>query len=476
MIRPALELAWGVAKAGSQARPPIAPPGRLRPLMRFARLPDRALATVRQVVEDDAEFRARVIGAAEGAGLEGASWLWLARPDGWTAELESFTEAADVAAQEVQAEREERNALRRLAAAESTTARTEAELARLQEVNAELLSEIAGERQSRRRSEMDRDETDVARRSAEAKLASLTETVDQMRARISTLSGAVDEDARRLSAMRHERDAAQVHADLLRSQLEEAESEVAHAAEDQEKIRATLGGAVARAAAGARELGEALAEVARLLGPGSGESEEPAEGEEEEQAGPPLALAHDPARAGPGGTRALRPALPERRHPVSLPPAVFDDSFEAGEYLVRVGGMQLIVDGYNVTISSWPHLELPQQRQRLVDALAELAIRTGISVDVVFDGLDAGGRIRPPTAARHQVSVTFSPEGVDADEVIVDLVDQLDQSRPVLVATDDRRVRDDVSGRGANVISVVQLLAVLGRLPGGAADRGSAAR
>jgi predicted RNA-binding protein with PIN domain len=138
--------------------------------------------------------------------------------------------------------------------------------------------------------------------------------------------------------------------------------------------------------------------------------------------------------------------------------------------------MQLIVDGYNVTISSWPHLDLPQQRQRLVDALAELAMRTGISVDVVFDGLDAGGRIRPPTAARHQVSVTFSPEGVEADEVIVDLVDELDASRPVLVATDDRRVRDEVMGRGANVISVVQLLAVLGRLPGGAAERGSAAR
>ena len=172
--------------------------------------------------------------------------------------------------------------------------------------------------------------------------------------------------------------------------------------------------------------------------------------------------------------RAL-PALPQR-HPVALPPAMFDDSFEAGEYLVRVSGMLLIVDGYNVTISSWPHLELPQQRQRLVDALAELAMRTGISVDVVFDGQDTGGRIRPPNAARHQVSVTFSPEGVEADEVIVDVVDQLDYLQPVLVATDDRRVHDEVSGRGANVISVVQLLAVLGRLPGGSADRGHAAR
>ena len=475
MIRSALELAWAVAKTGSQARPSVAPPGRLRPLMRFARLPDRALATVRQVVEDDPEFRARVAAAAENAGLERASWLWLVRPDGWTEELESFTEAADVAAQEVQAEREERHALRRLAAAESSAARTEAELARLQEANVELLAEIAVERQSRRRSEVDREDMETARRTAEAKLASLTETVDQMRARISALAGAVDEDDRRLSALRHERDAARGEADLLRSQREEAEEDAARAAESQEQMRASIGGAVARAASGARELGEALAEVARLLSPDPGQSLEPPD-DEDKNASPPLILAHNAARETPSGPRTLRPADPARRHPVSLPPAVFDDSFEAGEFLVRVSGMELIVDGYNVTISSWPHLELPQQRQRLVDALAELAMRTGISVDVVFDGLDAGGRIRPPTAARHQVSVTFSPEGVEADEVIVDLVDELDISQPVLVATDDRRVRDEVSGRGANVISVVQLLAVLGRLPGGAADRGSAAR
>jgi rRNA-processing protein FCF1 len=82
--------------------------------------------------------------------------------------------------------------------------------------------------------------------------------------------------------------------------------------------------------------------------------------------------------------------------------------------------------------------------------------------------------------ARNQVVVRFSAEGVDADEVIVELVDGLDPSQPVVVATDDRRVRDEVARRGANVISVVQLLAVLGRLPGGSSersdDRGTAAR
>ena len=60
--------------------------------------------------------------------------------------------------------------------------------------------------------------------------------------------------------------------------------------------------------------------------------------------------------------------------------------------------------------------------------------------------------------------------------MIVDLVDGLDFSQPVVVATDDRRVRDEVSRRGGNVISVAQLLAVLGRTPGGAAGTGTLAR
>jgi len=170
----------------------------------------------------------------------------------------------------------------------------------------------------------------------------------------------------------------------------------------------------------------------------------------------------------PGGRPARRPP-PARRQPVALPPAVFDDSFEAADYLVRVPGMLLVVDGYNVTISSWPHLELPRQRHHLVNALAELAIRLGPAVHVVFDGADTGGRFGPPAAARRRMRVTFSPEGVDADEVIVDLVEDLDPSQPVVVATDDRQVRDEVFRRGANVMSVAQLLAVIGRASGSVA-------
>jgi predicted RNA-binding protein with PIN domain len=135
---------------------------------------------------------------------------------------------------------------------------------------------------------------------------------------------------------------------------------------------------------------------------------------------------------------------------------------------VRQPGILLVVDGYNVTLSSWPGLELPDQRRRLIDALAELTSRAGTTVHVVFDGVDQGGRLRPPPVARRRLRVGFSPSEVEADELIIDLVERLEPARGVVVATDDRRVRDEVGRRGANVISVTQLLAVLGRA---AADR-----
>src|SRR5207248_216778 len=107
-LRPALELAWAVAKAGTQSRPPIPPPGRLRPLMRFAKLPDRALATVQQVIEDEPAFRARVVEWADEARLDRQAWVWLVRPEGWEEELGMAAPAGEAAAADLQVEAEER--------------------------------------------------------------------------------------------------------------------------------------------------------------------------------------------------------------------------------------------------------------------------------------------------------------------------------------------------------------------------------
>jgi predicted RNA-binding protein with PIN domain len=156
---------------------------------------------------------------------------------------------------------------------------------------------------------------------------------------------------------------------------------------------------------------------------------------------------------------------PRRRVAAPLPPAIFEESPEAAQHLVRLPGVVLVVDGYNVTLSSWPGADLPTQRRRLVDSLAELAMRVGTEVLVVFDGIDDGSRLQLPSSVRGRMRVRFTASEVEADEVIIDLVASLPPHRVVVVATNDRRVREDVARKGANVITVDQLLTVIGRGP-----------
>jgi predicted RNA-binding protein with PIN domain len=145
---------------------------------------------------------------------------------------------------------------------------------------------------------------------------------------------------------------------------------------------------------------------------------------------------------------------------------VFEDSPEAATHLVRAPGSHLVVDGYNVTFTSWPAIpDLPSLRHRLVTALSELAVRLQRPVTVVFDGADEGNRVAAPAAARQWLTIMFSASSVEADEVIVHTVAQLPPHVPVVVATNDKQIRSDARRLGANVISVEQLLSVLGRHP-----------
>jgi predicted RNA-binding protein with PIN domain len=92
--------------------------------------------------------------------------------------------------------------------------------------------------------------------------------------------------------------------------------------------------------------------------------------------------------------------------------------------------------------------------------VAALAARTGADVHVVFDGDEQEARtsvLRP----RSRVKVTFTAEGVEADDVLLDLVDTLPPRRPVAVVSDDRRVRAGATARGAAVLSSAQLLGAL---------------
>ena len=167
-------------------------------------------------------------------------------------------------------------------------------------------------------------------------------------------------------------------------------------------------------------------------------------------------------------SEAPQPAPPpvvrdQRRTPSPLPPAVFDDTVEAADHLVRLPGAVVLVDGYNVTKLRHPDLPLPEQRRWLLDAAGALAARCDVEVHVVFDGADDAPRIPAPGPRRGVAHARYTQAGVEADDVLLDLTADVPIARPVVVVSDDRRVRDGAADLGANVVGSEVFVALLGR-------------
>ena len=158
-----------------------------------------------------------------------------------------------------------------------------------------------------------------------------------------------------------------------------------------------------------------------------------------------------PAVAGAAGDRVEAELAEEgTREPTST------GSLEPGspallEQYLALPRPRLLVDGYNVTKTTWPTLSLEAQRTRLLTLLAPLVARTSAETTVVFDAADS--EARPVVSSPRGVKVLFSPAGVIADDVLRDLVDAEPSGRVVVVVTDDRELGRDVRDRGARVVA-----------------------
>ncbi len=509
LLTDALQLAVVVARTGSEARPPIPPPASFRPFLRHAKWTPRTMAAVRRVVDDDEEFRARVLAASEAlpaGSLTESSQLWLGRPDGWSARLESLVREIEQTDSQRRLDKEERAAMRAVAELTEAVERHRSEAERALQLAAAADADLAEARRAQRELTVRVHELEndlVVARGAERQQRLASTVAEQQATEQREVSEALRD---RLAQTERERDGlrtqvAELGADLVA--LRASHAEVEGRARRQS---GAVAGAVADAAQAAQALGQALARAADTLGglgpdaggAGSGGAgggrrggggvrshdgvlggvvagegrTGSVDGSSGDDAGPPPTSitaastrgAHPSGqRVDGGGIRARNPrrALGGRR-PVPLPPAVFEDSPEAARHLVRAGVL-LVVDGYNVSLFAWPDIELSAQRERITAALAELAARTGASVRVVFDG-DETQRLPPVRGmARDAVRVAFSDAGVDADEVIIDTVEEHPAGQPVVVATDDRRVQAEVRRRGANVLTTRQILGLLHR-------------
>jgi len=168
---------------------------------------------------------------------------------------------------------------------------------------------------------------------------------------------------------------------------------------------------------------------------------------------------------GGGGTavslpREAPPARPGR--PCALPPGVRSGEPIAVQSLLRVPGIEVVLDGYNLTkdVAGRPTAPLPAQRRWLLALCGGVAARFGARLTVVFDGTDLvpPGSVHAPRGVR----LCFSEGEEIADTVIVELVEELDPDQPVLVVTSDREVADQCAALGADVAPARSFLVVAG--------------
>lgn len=407
-LREALIAAVGVAREGQKEKPPIDPPTRLKQFLTFKKFSERALDQVREVVDNDEDFRGRVVAAIDEKGMSRVGWLWLARPEGWEQEywqlaaavvketeqaadaqnakaLEQRLQRADAAQERIERQREKADKDRDAAKAEAAQARTEARQA-IETVNRLTadLGQLRTEQEAAHKT-MERAQRKEAR--AQAKLKSAQTRKDRLE-----------------KELRDSREQHSVEVSSLKERLAAAEDEVA---------------------------------MARAAG------FEPPEPEAPEPADEPQPLT--------------------KRTPVPMPGGLLNDTPEAAEHLLRTPKVVMLVDGYNVTFKNWQVMSVRDQRMRLLQKLDELSARySGAEIVVVFDGTETDYDYIPTTARSLGVTVRFSPSGVEADDVIIERCRDYPLWQPLVVVSHDSQVRKSARKLGANLVQPSKLLMLMG--------------
>jgi predicted RNA-binding protein with PIN domain len=374
----------------------------------------------------------RVREAAERADLPLlASSLYAARPEGWAFGLGAATALAERQRREQEEEAERSAQALELASLAEARRRAEEGRATAEAKAVALERQLRDERQGRRgrEAQAEREVAEARRRVEEAEAA-------QARARLEAESAGT----RSRREAERARDA--------ESQLREARRELAAS----EEARLQLERMVDRAAApgsglryGDLDALREAADLAQRLATGLGGVAERARG---------LARGEEQAAS----SRARESPRPARRVQAPVPPGMVVDSTAALDAMLRVPGVALVVDGYNVSMPGWGGASIADQRERLGAALSRLHTRTRCSVTLVFDGSDVEG-VRPPR--RPGVRVVFSAGGEKADPVVVREAAALPRHVPVVVASSDAQVQAAAAAEGARVVSSATLLDVL---------------
>ncbi|HEY7875734.1 MAG TPA: NYN domain-containing protein [Actinomycetota bacterium] len=242
---------------------------------------------------------------------------------------------------------------------------------------------------------------------------------------------------------------ARTEAQELRARVAEAEKKVTtteRAAERIErKARAAAEKAVAKEKAAREELRAARRELESVR-------------RELRHARERLERASKPTRPAPksGRTTAPRPRAERRR--LHAPKGRLETDPQTLDEWLSIDGVQLLVDGYNVTKAEggFGGADLETQRRRLIEGVGTLARKKGIRATIVFDGSDvAPGTSRGPRAP---VKVEYS-RSETADDHLVARLESL--SGAVVVTTNDKELQHRAAALGATIATSNQLLALI---------------
>jgi hypothetical protein len=389
-LRSALEFAVRSAAAWQKRKPPLPVPAAIRHFGKQPRLAAAELGRVRRIVDGDDDFRGRLAAAAVPELVDDIGIAWLRREPGWEDRVAALVELRRHDAEERDLQRQLAQEQRRRAAAEDVATRTRADVVALTERLAEREAELQSLRQRQS--------------SGVAEIEALRRTVAELKRDARHAGDRVESARRTIERVESERDEALRQASVAASQRDELLA-----------VRADLPDG-SRSGAQIARLRE-LADVARSLG---------------------------------DQLAALLATSPPRRQAIDVPRQAAKDPRLTAEFLLKVPGIVVVVDGYNVAKLAWPDLSLERQRISMLDAVDGLARRFGTEFVVVLDGADVVGA---HADRRRLARVRYSRAGDTADDVIREEIARLDLSRSAAVVTNDREVRRDVVAAGANIIT-----------------------
>ena len=141
-----------------------------------------------------------------------------------------------------------------------------------------------------------------------------------------------------------------------------------------------------------------------------------------------------------------------------MPQGLFEEDPKTLSKWLGAEGVQVLVDGYNVSksVTGFGHLSLEDQRKRVVHAVNRLARKHGLRPVIVFDGSET----IPGTFKRlHGPAAVEYSAGETADDHLIARLERLPQD-PVILVTNDRELRQRAAALGATVASSDQLLAL----------------